>query len=131
MKKWLQKWLGLDALTKNLHNVITSVENTNDQLHYELSAHKAYVHDKVHKFLDETRIDCELGMRGKNTIVLTGVYKNRGYVEFYDLENSEFHGFVEMLKFRRKEHLIRHIDGPLGFDARGYFNIKGKSNESF
>ena len=129
MKKLLQKWLGIDVLNKNLQNVITSIENTNDHVEHELSQHKLYVEDKVNHFLDETRIDCELGVRGQNTIVLTGVYKNRGYVEFYDLSNSEFHGFVEMLKFRRKENLIRHIDGPIGFDAKGYFGIKGKNNE--
>jgi uncharacterized protein YdcH (DUF465 family) len=129
VKKLLQKWLGIDLLDKNLQNVITSIENTNDQVEHELSQHKLYVEDKVHQFLDETRIDAKLGFRGNHTIVLTGVYKNRGYVEFYDLDSTEFHYLVEKLKDMKKEHLIRHVDGPLGFDFKGYFNIKGKANE--
>lgn len=121
MKNFLRSWLGFDQ-------IIQSLEETNKRLNSELAQHKQYVYDQVHKFLDETRIDCEVGVRGNNTVVITGVYKNKGYVEFYDMDAPEFHDFVEQLKYRRKEHLIRHVDGPRGFHFRSYFDIKGKNS---
>lgn len=118
LTSYLRGLLGFDKL-----------EAENMQLRQNMNDLKYYIDTRIHEFTDSVRIDAEIGVRGNNTVILTGVYKNRGYVEFYDMENPEFHNFVEMLKFQRKGNLIRHIDGPLGFDFRGYFGIKGKNNE--
>lgn len=125
MKKWLQKWLGFNNLLQE--NIQIKKELSDTRL--QLLECKQLIFEEINKFTDSVRIDAELGFRGNSTIVLTGVYKNRGYVEFYDLDSTEFHYLVEKLKDMKKEHLIRHVDGPLGFNFKGYFNIKGKAND--
>lgn len=125
MKKWLQKWLGFNNLLQE--NIQIKKELSDTRL--QLLECKQLIFEEINKFTDSVRIDAELGFRGNSTIVLTGVYKNRGYVEFYDLDSTEFHYLVEKLKDMKKEHLIRHVDGPLGFNFKGYFNIKSKAND--
>ena len=125
MKKWLQKWLGFNSLLQDN----TQIKKELSEARLQLLECKQLIFEEINKFTDSVRVDAELGFRGNNTIVLTGVYKNRGYVEFYDLDSTEFHYLVEKLKDMKKEHLIRHIDGPLGFNFKGYFNIKGKAND--
>ncbi len=65
------------------------------------------------KELDKlTREDLDVGFRGGSTVVLTGVYRGRGYVQFYDVPPEHFSALVEEFQSRRKEHLIRNIDAP-------------------
>jgi hypothetical protein len=112
IKNWLLKLLGVDKLQAELRS-----------LKVQLSEHKTYVEQKVHHFTEHTRVDADIGFRGNNTVVLTGIFKGKGFVEFYDIDTREFENLVERMKYLRKEHLIRNIDQPTSFDFKGYFKI--------
>lgn len=112
IKNWLLKLLGVDKLQAELKS-----------LKAQLSEHKTYVEQTVHHFTEHTRVDVDIGFRGNNTVVLTGVLKGKGFVEFYDIDNREFENLVERMKYLRKGHLIRHIDEPVGVNFKGYFKI--------
>lgn len=94
---------------------ITKLEEENKYLRSMIENHRAYVADKVKELKDYTRVDADIGIRGNNTIVLTGVYRNQGYVRFYDLGDGEFLKLVEQLRYMNKHALIRNIDKPPSF----------------
>lgn len=101
MINWLKKKLG-----------ITRLEEENKRLKEELYSHGRYVTDKIAELKDYTRVDGDIGFRGNNTIVLTGVYRNKGFVRFYDIGDGEFAGMVEQMKYMKDHALIRNIDKP-------------------
>lgn len=110
MKKWLKDKLG-----------ITQLENENKLLRNMIQNHREYVAEKVTELKEYTRVDADIGYRGNNTVVLTGVYRNKAFVQFYDLNRNDFSDLVEHFK-RMKDHaLIRHIDCPPAW--RGTFDI--------
>lgn len=69
----------------------------------------------VNEFKKHTRVDADVGFRSNNTIILTGVYRNKAYVHFYDLGDGEFLSLVEQLKNMKKYAYIRNIDAPIPF----------------
>ncbi len=113
IKKWLKKVLGiteLEAKNKELLYSYRSVES-------ELEAIKSEIHA-----MDRVDIDVDLYNRGRNTIILTGCYKGRGYVRFYDLPQNEFTHYVERTEHEKKHNLIRNVDCPPTMKA--WFNFK-------
>ncbi len=110
MKAWLKKTLGIDKL-----------ETENENLRLEIQQHAAYVNQKVAELKEYTRVDADVGYRGKNTIILTGVYRNRGYVKFYDLGIGDFEHLARQLMEMKKHSLIRNIDAPPSF--HGVFDL--------
>lgn len=110
MIKWLKEKLG-----------ITKLEKRNIYLTNKLEWLEDHVDSKVSEFTEYTRVDADLGVRGNCTIILTGVFKNKGYIQFYDVPQSEFAYYVERMKCERKEHLIRNIDGP--YPIKAFFDI--------
>jgi hypothetical protein len=119
MKNWILKLLGIDKLLLEAERLSLEVK----RLRGEVADHKYYVEDKVNHYTEYTRVDTDIGMRGKNTVVLTGMLKGRGFVQFYDVDNQEFAHLVERMKYLKKEHLVRNVDSPMGFDFKGYFKI--------
>lgn len=110
MKKWIKDKLG-----------ITQLENENKALRLKLNEHADFVDRKVSELMEYTRVDADVGFRGNNTIVLTGVYRNRAFVQFYDMGDREFESLVKQLKHMKDHALIRHVDSPPSF--RGTFEI--------
>jgi hypothetical protein len=110
MINWLKKILG-----------ITALEEENKRLCQVVCTHRKYVKDKIAALQEYTRVDADVGFRGNNTIILTGVYLNRAYVQFYDLGDGEFQRLVRHLKEMKDHALIRNIDAPPAF--RGMFDI--------
>ena len=110
MLNWIKRKLGISAL-----------EQESADLRQQLQWHKDFVTAKVAELKEYTRVDADVGFRGNNTIILTGVYRNRAYVQFYDLGDGEFIRLVEHLKGMKGHALIRHIDAPPHF--KGMFEI--------
>jgi hypothetical protein len=110
MKNWIKKKLG-----------ITQLENENKVLRNQLQSHREYVAEKIGELKEYTRVDADMGVRGNNTIVLTGVYRKRAFVQFYDIGDGEFQRLVEMLRDMKDHALVRHIDKPPSF--HGTFEI--------
>jgi hypothetical protein len=107
---WIKRKLGILDLAQE-----------NAELRRQLQSHRDFVSAKVAELKDYTRVDADVGIRGNNTIILTGVYRNRAYVQFYDLGDGEFVRLVEHLKDMKGHALIRHIDAPPQF--KGMFEI--------
>jgi hypothetical protein len=108
--RWIKGKLGLSAL-----------EQENAALRQEIRSHRQFVVDKMAELKAYTRVDADVGMRGNNTIILTGVYRNQGYVKFYDMGDGEFMRLIEQLNDMRSHALIRHIDAPPSF--KGAFRL--------
>lgn len=94
---WLQKKLGIIELQQQL----VQHENLVKQITNELQKY--------------TRVDADVGFRGNNTIILTGVYRGQAYVQFYDLGKVEFAELVNQLKSMKSYALIRNMDAPIAF----------------
>jgi len=119
IKNWILKLLGIDKLLLESERLSSEV----NKLREEVADHKYYVEQKVHHFTEYTRVDTDIGVRGKNTVILTGMLKGRGFVQFYDVDNQEFQDLVDRMKYLKKEHLVRNVDSPMGFNFKGYFRI--------
>lgn len=110
MKNWIKKKLG-----------ITALENENKRLKAEVKGHKEFVAEKIAGLKEYTRVDADVGIRGNNTIILTGVYRKQAFVRFYDIGDGEFINLVEQMKAMKDHSLIRHVDAPPQF--MGSFEI--------
>lgn len=63
-----------------------------------------------------SRIDADLDVyRGKCSVIMTGFYRDHGYVATYDMSIEEFIGLVDHFHTRGKSHMIRAIDCPPQF----------------
>lgn len=110
MRDWIKRKLG-----------ITALEEENDRLKADLVRHRQFVKAKVSELKEYTRADADVGFRGNNTIILTGVYRRKAFVRFYDMGNGEFEELVKQMKQMRDHALIRHVDAPPTF--HGAFEI--------
>jgi len=108
--KYIKKLLGI----ADLEAKIESLESKNYSLRMDLNFQREEINNKLGELKQFARVDADIGFRGNNTIILTGAYRNKGYVQFYDMGNGEFANLIEELKYRQKSALIRHIDKPAG-----------------
>lgn len=113
IKKWLKKMLGITELEGYNKELLALYHHTESELETLKS--------EIHK-MDRVDIDISPHQRGQNTIVLTGCYKGKGYVQFYDVPHDEFAHYVERLQYEKKSNLIRNVDCPP--NVRAYFNFK-------
>ena len=101
MRNWLRekirRWLGVDII----------------EARYARMADRAL--DAVETVKQHARLDADVGFRGNNTIVLTGIYRKRAFVRFYDLGDGEFEALVDQLRQMKETALIRHVDAPPQF----------------
>lgn len=112
----LTKWINDKLGVTKLHGKLQVLIGENRRLETELNK----LQNEIHA-MDRIDIDFDLHKRGQNTIVLTGCYKGRGYVQFYDIPHEEFIHYVERLQHERKHNLIRNTDCPPSVKA--YFNF--------
>lgn len=109
-KQWLRKWLGIE-----------DYELASNAIHSSNKSYIESVHTKLDRRLAEldrlTKVDADVGVRGKNTIILTGVYRGKAYVEFYECSNDYFIDTVERLRHEGRSNLIRNIDAPPTFNG--------------
>jgi CRP-like cAMP-binding protein len=101
IKKKIKSWLGITALEMEI-----------DHLRGVINTEQKRIARRIEELDNLTREDIDIGFRGKNTIILTGVYRGRGYVEFYDMSDYDFAEVVKMYQDRRKRNLLRVVDGP-------------------
>lgn len=65
--------------------------------------------DQMHKL---TSTDIEMSYRGKCSIILTGQYRGRGFIKFYDMDLDEFKYTVERYKDNNRRSTFRVEDLP-------------------
>lgn len=117
MINWIKNKLGVTAIESE--NKKLSQEN--QELRSLVSCHERFVKQSMEELKDYTRVDADIGIRGNNTVILTGVYRNKGYVKFYDIGDGEFNSLIDQMKHMNKNALIRNIDKPPSF--HGVFDI--------
>lgn len=110
MLEWIKNKLG-----------VTALEHENSVLKAALDNHRAFVSSEVERLKDFTRVDADVGFRGGSTIILTGVYKRKAYVKFYDVQQREFEHFVRQVQDMKRYALLRNIDAPPEF--HGTFDL--------
>lgn len=72
--------------------------------------------DKLIK--ERTNISVDIGyLKGANYVVLVGHYKNRDYVNVYDLNGDSFADIVDQLRQMRQHGNIHRVDAPQSFKA--------------
>lgn len=76
--------------------------------------------DKQHKLDKLLAVDVSVSNRGECTVILTGAYRGRGYVQVYDMHAEDFEYFVRLTQDMRKKKVIRSIDAPISLEA--YYN---------
>ncbi|MCP4988981.1 MAG: hypothetical protein GY928_23865 [Colwellia sp.] len=132
MIKWLKKRLGVSlleeqqealqtkvgmldelvtALTRDLNIAIINYKRSNQE--------NARVLEELNRL---TAVDVDTACRrGNNTVIVTGVLRGKGYVNFYDMGEREFSDVVRMLRSMGKDKWIRNIDSPINF--KGAFDL--------
>ena len=65
------------------------------------------------KFIREgTDVSADIGVRGPGTIIATGRYKGRDYVQVFDMRDEDLRYVVDMLKEMKRHHRVRAVDAP-------------------
>lgn len=123
IKDKLRVWLGVADLSDEVYDAIKDykhqverLDNMNLRLNTRISeaTDLGYANRNVMSEYFRADVDVE-GHRGKSTVVLTGIYRGRGYVQFYDISQDEFGYLVERMRDLHKCRLIRTIDAPPQF----------------
>jgi hypothetical protein len=129
LRNKIREWLGLNKTDRVLRNTekytaeeIMHLSNKCDRIHKRLTCLKAESLAMNRVLNEYFKVDADIGTRGNSTIVLTGVYRDKGYVQFYDVNQEEFSYLVERMNDLHRVNLIRHVDAPQAF--RGTFSIK-------
>jgi hypothetical protein len=66
---------------------------------------------------DRTDISVDIGFKDASYVVVTGRYRNRDYVETFQLGNKELSVLIEELKRMERYGTISHMDAPPQFRA--------------
>jgi len=110
MKNLIKKLLGIKKLEDEIAKLKQQVANN-----------ELFVSAKMSELKEFTRVDADIGVRGNNTIILSGVYRNKAYVRFYDLGDGEFESLLHQLKDMCSFSTLRNIDAPPAI--RGSFRV--------
>ena len=109
---------------KKLRHIVLSYDTTIEMLQQKITkaeftaAHAIRRAESAEEFIRvRTEVSIDLGVRGPNTIIITGRYKNRDYVEIFDIQNQDMNYLVDMLRSMKRHHIIRTIDGPFAMKS--------------
>lgn len=106
IKRKIRAWLMIDS---DIERAISAAERAANRVNSHI--------EELERF---TALDADVSFRGNCTIILTGVYRGQGYVQFYDLSPEHFREYVERLKYERGENVVRVVDRPLGHSGSFY-----------
>lgn len=62
-----------------------------------------------------TEAHVDVGYKGPSTIVLTGNFRGRDFVEIYQIDQPDFEYLRRTLSEMNRRHQVRRIDGPIEF----------------
>ena len=124
MKQWILRKLGITQLRAQVERqtkIITSLEAQLQRCESNVAFTEKLINNKLAELKEYTSVDADVGVRGNNTIILTGVMHGKGYVKFWDLGDGEFRNMAHQLRDMQQSSLIRNIDSPPSFNFRGVF----------
>lgn len=109
--RWLrgktQDALGITALQSQVRDLQVEVRNLNCRV--ELVR-------KVHDLLTAD-VDLAPTERTRSSVILTGMYRGRGFVQVYDMGEGEFRHLVEQMRDMKRGGYLRNVDHPPTFNA--------------
>lgn len=112
-KQFIKKWFGIDK-----------VEAENAVMRSMVERHLNAVKSRMTELESHSRLDADMGVRGPCTIILTGVYRGRGYVRFYEVDHTEFKHTVERYKDGRKQGYLRNLDSIPNYPGGSFDFLK-------
>lgn len=112
MINWIKHKLGISVLESR----VDYLEGEVKLLEERVLRYKQYVDNHIKELERYTAVDADISRSG-SSIILTGVYKGKGYVRFYDLSQEDFIHFVETVKWMTKEKALRVVDKPYWFNG--------------
>ena len=121
MIHWIKEKLGIIALENENSRLRQQLSEHNQQTNNQIESHRKFVHSRMEELREYTRVDADIGYRSNNTIILSGVYRNKAYVRFFDVGDGEFKHMVEQLHDMTGYAVIRNLDKPPGI--RGAFDV--------
>ncbi|QJA43021.1 hypothetical protein [Phaeobacter phage MD18] len=109
VKNKLRKWLGIDNSELELALI-----------RRELAVLESRIDQRMKELDRLTKMDADISFRGDCMVVLSGVYRGKGYVQFYEVPAEEFRHIVERYRGMRRSNIIRHMDAPIGHRGGGF-----------
>jgi hypothetical protein len=120
MLKFIKRKLGITTLQTVINDLITEnaalkrriqiVDESNHRMENYVGGMQNQIDEKLKEFQSLHAMDADESYRGQCTIILTGVFRGRGYVKFVDVEHDEFRHMVE--RFRSRKSMFRNEDRP-------------------
>lgn len=110
---WFRELLGINAnydLIRCLQRDNSELVSKMIELRGALENVDQKVRDKIQELDSLAKMDIDGHHRGQNSVILTGVFRGRGYIQFYDVSDSEFRYLVEDFRQRRRHSMVRNID---------------------
>lgn len=114
LKQWLRKWLGIEGDK-------VSNETFNRTTQFYVNSMDSRLNKRIAELDNLTRMDADIGCRGECTIILTGVYQGKAYIQYYDVDTYQFKQLVEQMRYENRQHSLRTVDAPKAF--KGWFNL--------
>jgi hypothetical protein len=84
----------------------------------------AFVNNAVAELKSYTRVDADISQdhrRGSCSVIVTGVYRNQGFIQFYDMGDKEFSDVVDFMNHKQRHALVRVVDSHPSF--KGVFRL--------
>lgn len=125
-KEWFSGKIGLTQMKHQLKEqteVIDALKVELYQCKQDIGYTQALVDSKLAELKEYSRVDADVGVRGNNTVILTGVMHSKGYMRFWDLGDGEFKRLADQLKDMQGSSLVRHIDKPQALRFHGMFDL--------
>lgn len=108
MINWLLDKLGIN---QKLDNLMGHLANLDLKIHKQERCIIS-LQNEISLLNQYLKMDIDIGQRGECTVILTGIYRNQPYINFYDMDVDEFTEYVNMFSNHKRRNLIRSIDKP-------------------
>jgi len=103
---------------KKLFRIVKNYDTDRCEAAKTESAHRTRLHKQVReakKYIrDRTDVSADVHFKdgARNTIIVTGRYRGRDYVEVFTIAEPDLHGLIQQLREMRRYTHIRHVDTP-------------------
>ena len=97
-------------LVKKLLAIVRNYDNDLKLAHKRIADLEKVIQDRTNVCLD-------VGFRGANHVIVVGRYKDKDFIQCYDVKESEFSGLIDRLREMNKYGRVARVDAPPTFSA--------------
>lgn len=110
MFKWLKKLCHIiDNYDIDMNYINVRIEDMDDT-----------ISDAETLIRNRTDVSAKIRPRGPSTIIVTGVYNNKDFVEIYDIANEDLTQIMIKLNDMKRHHKLKIVEGP--FSVQDFLN---------